>query len=76
MLSTPAVARFAVALFVAPALLFLGFVYHPYIGNGTDDAAIASAASDDTTRWGLAHLAIGVGYALMALAFIALQLSP
>ena len=57
MLSTPAVARFrAVALFVAPAFIFLGFVYHPYIGNGTDDAAIASAASDDTTRWGLATL--------------------
>lgn len=74
MLSTAAVARFrAVALFVAPAVLFLGFVYHPYIGNATDDAAIASAASDDTTRWGIAHVAVGVGYALMALAFIALR---
>ena len=70
----PAAARFrSVVLFIAPAVLFLGFAYHPYIGNATDDAAIASAASDDTTRWGIAHLAIGVGYALMALAFIALR---
>ncbi len=74
MRSAAAVARSrSVVLFIAPAVLFLGFAYHPYIGNATDDAAIASAASDDTTRWGIAHLAIGVGYALMALAFIALR---
>lgn len=74
MLSTAAVARVrALVLFVAPALLLVGFAYHPYVANGTDEAAIASAASNDTTRWGLAHLAIGVGYALMALAFIALR---
>jgi hypothetical protein len=63
----------AAALFVAPALLLLGFAYHPYIANGTDEAAIASAAADDTTRWGLAHVAVGVAYALMALAFVALR---
>jgi hypothetical protein len=72
--STATVSRFrAAVLFVAPALLFLGFAYHPYVGNATDEAALAAAASDDTTRWGLAHLAIGVGYALMALAFVALR---
>jgi hypothetical protein len=63
----------AAAVIVAPALLLLGFAYHPYIGNATDAAAVASAAADATTRWGLAHVAIGVGYALMALAFIALR---
>lgn len=74
MRSTVRVARArALALFVAPALLLLGFVYHPYVGNATDDTAIASAASDDTTRWGIAHVAIAVGYALMALAYIALR---
>ena len=58
---------------VAPALLLLGFAYHPYVANATDDAALARAAASDTTRWGLAHLAIGVGYALLALAFVAVR---
>ena len=52
MRSAAAVARSrSVVLFIAPAVLFLGFAYHPYVGNATDDAAIASAAPDDTTRW-------------------------
>jgi hypothetical protein len=72
--SGPSQARFRAAVVaIAPALLLLGFAYHPYITNATDAAALASAASEDTTRWGLAHLAVGVGYALMALAFVALR---
>jgi hypothetical protein len=72
--SGPSQARFRAAVVaIAPALLLLGFAYHPYITNATDTAALASAASEDTTRWGLAHLAVGVGYALMALAFVALR---
>jgi hypothetical protein len=63
----------AAALFVAPALLLLGFAIHPYIGNATDEAEVAAAAAESTTQWGLAHLAIGVGYGLMALAFVALR---
>ena len=58
---------------IAPVVLLIGFVYHPYVANGTDESAIADAAASDTTRWGLSHLAIGVGYALMALAFIAVR---
>lgn len=58
---------------VAPTVLLVGFVYHPYVANGTDESALAEAAASNTTRWGLAHLAIGVGYALMALAFISLR---
>jgi hypothetical protein len=72
--SGTSLARFRAAVVaIAPALLLLGFAYHPYVTNGTDEAALASAASEDTTRWGLAHLAVGVGYALMALAFVALR---
>jgi hypothetical protein len=74
MLSSASLARVrATVLFVAPAVLVLAFTYHPYVANPTDDVAIAEAAADDTTRWGLAHLAIAVGYALLALAFIALR---
>lgn len=56
----------------AAAVLLFGFVYHPYIANATDTEAVAAKAAADTTRWGLAHLAIGVGYALAAVAFSAL----
>lgn len=64
--------RVAIAA-VAPAVLFLGFAYHPWIANATDESAIAEAAASDTSRWGLSHLAVGVGYALLALGFIALR---
>ena len=73
-MATRTKARFRAAIAaVAPAVLFLGFTFHPYVANATDESALAEAAAADTTRWGLAHLAIGVGYALLALAFIALR---
>ena len=67
-------ARFRAAIAaIAPAVLLVGFVYHPYISPPTDPAAIATAATSDTTRWGLAHLTIGVGYGLAVLAFLAIR---
>ena len=54
-------------------MLLGGFIYHPYVANATDEAALAEAAASDATRWGLSHLAIGVGYALMTLAFLAIR---
>jgi hypothetical protein len=57
----------------APAVLLAGFAYHPYVAKGTDETALAEAAASDTTRWGLSHLAIGIGYGLAALAFIAIR---
>jgi hypothetical protein len=66
-------ARFRAAIVaVAPAVLLVAFVYHPYITPPTDPAAIANAAVSDTTRWGIAHLAIGVGYGLAVVAFLAI----
>lgn len=58
---------------IAPAVLLAGFAYHPYVAKGTDEGALADAAASDTTRWGLSHLAIGVGYGLAALAFVAIR---
>jgi hypothetical protein len=58
---------------IAPTVLLVGFVYHPYIAPPTDPEAIATAAASDTMRWGLAHLAIGVGYGLVVLAFLAIR---
>ncbi len=66
--------RFGAAVVaVAPAVLLAGFLYHPYISPPTDEAAIGAAAASDTVRWGLSHLAIGVGYGLAALAFLAIR---
>jgi len=65
-------ARFAMTIVaVAPAVLFAGFIYRPYISPPTDEAAIAAAAASDTMRWQLAHLTIAVGYGLVVLAFLA-----
>jgi hypothetical protein len=58
---------------VAPAVLLVGFLYHPYVANATDEAALAAAVASDTTRWGLSHLAIGAAYGLVALAFLAIR---
>jgi hypothetical protein len=62
----------AAVVAIAPALLLVGFLYHPYLAT-PDEADVAAAAAADTTRWGLAHLAVGVGYGLAALAFLAIR---
>jgi hypothetical protein len=72
--STTTKARLRAAMVAtAPAVLLAGFAYHPYVARGTDETALAEAAASDTMRWGLAHLAIGVGYALVVLAFLAIR---
>jgi hypothetical protein len=67
-------ARFRAAIVaLAPAVLLAGLGFHPYIAAPTDPTAVAAAAAADPTRWALAHLAIGVGYGLTALAFVAIR---
>jgi hypothetical protein len=67
-------ARFGPAtVAIAPAVLLAGFLYHPYIAFPTDEAALAAAAASDTMRWGVSHLAVGVGYGLVVLAFLAIR---
>lgn len=66
-------ARFRAAIVaVAPAVLLGGFAYHPYFHH-PDPAAIAAAVTSDTTRWGVAHLTVGVGSGLAVLAFLAIR---
>ena len=57
---------------IAPVMLAAGFLYHPFIPN-PDPAAVAAAASQDTFRWGLSHLMVGVGSGFIALAFLAVR---
>jgi hypothetical protein len=58
---------------IAPVILAAGFLYHPFIPNLGDAAAVAAAANQDTFRWGLAHLLVGVGSGFIALAFLAVR---
>lgn len=67
-------ARFRAAVVaIAPAVLLAGFVYHPYLSDPTDAAVIGAAAASDTTRWGVSHIVIGMGYGLIVLAFLAIR---
>jgi hypothetical protein len=59
---------------LAPAVLFVALVAHPYLpGRLPNDAAVAEAVAADTTRWGLVHLAAGVASGLVILAFLAIR---
>lgn len=58
---------------IAPVVMMAGFLYHPFIADLTDAHAVATAAGHDTFRWGLAHLLIGIGSGLIALAFLAIR---
>jgi len=68
-------ARFrAAGVVIAPAVLLAGFLFHPYIDLGPlDPAAVGAAAAAEPTRWGLAHLAIGLGSGLAGLAFLGIH---
>jgi hypothetical protein len=55
----------------APFVLLAAFVYHPHIMFLPSAEAVAHAVQGDTLRWGIAHLGVGVGAALMAAAFVA-----
>ena len=61
----------AVIIAVAPFVLFAAFAYHPHIMFLPSAEAVAHAVQADTVRWGIAHLGVGVGAALMAAAFVA-----
>jgi hypothetical protein len=68
-------ARFrAASVVIAPAVLLAGFVFHPHIGLGPlDPTVVGAAVVAEPTRWGLAHLAIGLGSGLAVLAFLAIH---
>lgn len=64
----------AAVVAIAPVVLLAGFALHPSIGAGLpDQTAVAAAATDHPTRWGLAHLLTGVGSGVLVLAFLAIR---
>jgi hypothetical protein len=51
--------------------MFLALALHPYLpGRQPNVEAVAAAVSSDPTRWGLVHLATGLGSAVLAVAFL------
>lgn len=75
LMSETAKARWGAAIVaIAPAVMAAGFVYHPHLsGTLPNNTAVAEAVAADTTRWAVAHLAVGVGSGLLILAFLAIR---
>lgn len=69
--TTVTAARAAIAV-IGPAVLLAGFAYHPLLPD-TQPETVGAAASADTTRWAIAHFTVGVGFGLVALAFLAVR---
>ncbi len=63
----------AAAVAVAPAVMFVALVGHPFIARLPDADGVAEAVEQGTTRWGIVHLLTMVGSALIALAFLAIR---
>jgi hypothetical protein len=63
-------------IMIAPAVMFVSFVFHPHIGSPLDADFLdffASAVMADPFRWGVVHYITGMGCGLMILAFLAIQ---
>lgn len=59
---------------LAPLLFLIAMLWHPpLVGRLPDSVAVAEAASDDLTRWGLSHLSLVPASAAVVLAFIAVR---
>ena len=64
-------ARRAGVVAAAPLILITALALHPYLpGRQPNVDALATAVSSDPTRWGLVHLATGLGSAVLAVAFL------
>lgn len=57
---------------IAPLFLLAALAYHPFIANLTDAVTVAGAATADTSRWALAHIAVGLGAGLLLAALLAM----
>lgn len=75
-MSTPTRNRIrAAVMIIAPVVLLVAFLYHPFVTGAGVPApeAVAAAAEADTTRWATAHLLTLGAFALTVLAFQALR---
>lgn len=58
---------------MSPSLKLIGLVYHPHLDDLRDKGTVAAALTANTTRWGIAHLVVGVAAALVLLAFLSID---
>lgn len=63
----------AAVVALAPVVVLVAHVSHPYIAVLPDAHAIADAVHTSPTRWAVVHLLTAVGVALVALAFLAVR---
>ena len=63
----------AAVVAVAPAVLLIGFLYHPYVNDFTDQAAFADEVAGDPTRWAWSSIIAAVGLALTVLLVFSLR---
>ncbi|MEH1125326.1 hypothetical protein [Micromonospora sp. CPCC 206061] len=64
----------AIAVAVAPVVLLVSLLLHPYIGMGFPRAeAVAAAVVAHPNRWGFAHLAAAMASGLVLLALLAVR---
>lgn len=60
---------------LAPLAALVGFLWHPYVANVTDRAAVAGAVGAGATRWAASHLLLAVAFGLAVLAVFALRVT-
>jgi len=58
---------------LSPSVLLIALVYHPHLDDLRDKGTVAAALTADTTRWGIAHLMVGLAAALLLLAFLSVD---
>lgn len=63
----------AAAVAIGPAFLTAALLYHPFVARLRDTREVAQAIAADNTRWALAHLAVGIGFGLLLLSFLAVR---
>lgn len=63
----------AAVVALAPLVLLVAFLGHPFLTTLPDAAGVATAIEENTTRWGVAHLLANVASGLIALAFLAVR---
>jgi hypothetical protein len=63
----------AIVVALAPAVMLVTFIAHPFIAVLPDAHAIADAVEANTARWGAVHVLTAIGIALTALAFLAIR---
>jgi len=58
----------AAVLFVAPVVLLVGILAHPFVDTYFETSVVAAAVSGAADRWAVAHLIIPIGMTLLLLA--------